>query len=997
MVSDSWGQKQVQFNRDIRPILSDKCFVCHGPDAKNREAELRLDQRASAVDDQDRDPAIMPGHSDQSEIMARILSEDEDVRMPPGEHGKRLSAKEIGLLKDWIQQGAEYQEHWSITPLKKPAVPKIDQANKKTSAIDAFILSRLKQEKLAPSKAADPRTLVRRLSFDLTGLPPSPELVETFANDPSPEAYEKLVNQLIQSSHYGERMAIYWLDLVRYADTLGYHGDQVRSVSPYRDYVINAFNQNKPFDEFTIEQIAGDLLHDATLDQKVASTYNRLNRASAEGGGQPKEYLAKYAADRVRTTGNIWLGSTFGCAECHDHKFDSFTTKDFYSFAAFFADIKEKGIVGGANHLELLPVPTAEQQQESARLTKEIAATQTKYDTKSPELEAEFIKWQQSLSQQSGRWKLLTPTSATSSGGSTMTIEKDGSIKASGKVPDKDVYTISLELNAPSIAALRLECLTDDSFPAKGPGRAINGNFVLHKVEAKLGDQNIAWASAEASHTQNNHSPTYIINGNKNGWAILPQTGQTQQLVLSAKKPVSVKSDAKQTLEVKLTHNYGTGHSLGKIRLYAAEASGDNNTQFASPALLAIISIDPAKRTKAQNEKLWNEFKQQSELLKTPRDLLAKLKADKTKLDKSVITTLATKAGPPRVMRILPRGDWMDDSGEIVTPSVPAFLPQPKIEGRTLNRKDLADWLVSKENPLVARTFVNRIWMLYFGNGLSRSVDDLGSQGETPSHPELLDWLAADFIDSGWDIKHLVKQMVLSNSYQQSSYASQEDQKSDPYNRLLARQSRWRLDAEMVRDNALVVSGLMVDKIGGVSAKPYQPAGYWAQMNFPKRTYKHDSGDGQYRRGLYTHWQRTFLHPSMLAFDAPPREECTARRERSNTPLQALVLLNDPTYVEAARVFAEKILLSGNKDFETRLTWAFNRALSRPPRTDEMVLLKQWYEKNLAIYQKSPESAAKLAAAGIAPKTSDLDTIELAAWTSVTRAILNLHEGITRY
>ena len=984
----------MQFNRDIRPILSDKCFACHGPDAKHREAELRLDQRESAIDGQDRDPAIIPGHSEQSEMMARILAEDEDVRMPPGEHGKRLSAKEVSLLKNWIQQGAEFQEHWSITPLHKPAVPKDDQV---TTAIDSFIRTRLKQESLDPSKVADPRTLVRRLSFDLTGLPPSPEVVESFANDPSPEAYEKLVNQLIQSSHYGERMAIYWLDLVRYADTLGYHGDQVRSVSPYRDYVINAFNQNKPFDQFTVEQIAGDLLHNATLEQKVASTYNRLNRASAEGGGQPKEYLAKYAADRVRTTGNIWLGSTFGCAECHDHKFDSFTTKDFYSFAAFFADIKEKGIVGGANHMELLSVPTAEQQQESTRLTKEIAATQTKLETKSPELEAQFSKWQQSLAQQSGRWKLLTPSSATSSGGSTMTIEKDGSIKASGKVPDKDVYTISLEVKAPSIAALRLECLTDASFPAKGPGRASNGNFVLHKVEAKLGDQNIQWASAEASHTQVNHSPTYIINGNKNGWAILPQTGRTQQLVLSAKNPVSAKPDEKHTLEVELTQNYGSGHSLGKIRLYAAEASGDKNTQFASPALLAIISIDEAKRTKEQTKKLWTAFKQQSELLKTPRDLLAKLNADKTTLDKSVITTLATKAGDPRVMRVLPRGNWMDETGEVVTPAVPAFLPQPQIEGRTLNRKDLADWLVSNENPLVARTFVNRIWMLYFGNGLSRSVDDLGSQGEAPSHPELLDWLAAEFIDSDWDVKHLVKLMVLSNTYQQSSYASQKDQENDPYNRLLARQSNWRLDAEMVRDNALVVSGLMVDKIGGVSVMPYQPAGYWAQLNFPKRSYKHDAGDGQYRRGLYTHWQRTFLHPSMLAFDAPAREECTARRDRSNTPIQALVLLNDPTYVEAARVFAEKILLSENKYFDQRLTWAFQRALSRPPRKDETALLKHWHDKNLAIYQKSPESAEKLASAGIAPKTEDLDTIELAAWISVTRAILNLHEGITRY
>ncbi|QDU36021.1 Planctomycete cytochrome C [Maioricimonas rarisocia] len=987
----------IEFNRDIRPILSDRCFACHGPDAATREADLRLDVREAALKDRGGYHAIAPGDLDASEVVARITSDGDD-RMPPPDHAKPLSEDEKQLLTRWIEQGAEYQEHWSLVPLSRPEVPDVANREWVRTPVDAFILQGLEEEGLAPSPPADPRTLVRRLSFDLTGLPPDPALVESFRETPSRKTWEQLVEERLASPHYGERMAIYWLDLVRYADTLGYHGDQVRSVSPYRDYVIRAFNENKPFDEFTIEQLAGDLLPDATLSQKVASTYNRLNRASGEGGVQPKEYLAKYSADRVRTTGSVWLGMTFGCAECHDHKFDPFTAKDFYSFAAFFADIRELGIVRGANHIEQLPVPTEEQAAQLQQLTREIAAARSEYERTSPELTAAFESWQQEVLRQAELWQPLQVTEAASEGGAKLTVQEDGSVLASGRNPDKDVYTLHANIDLPAIAGLRLELLPDKSLPAKGPGRASNGNLVIHVVEAVVAEESVPWESATATHSQNNHSPEHIINGHRNGWAILPQTGQSHHLVLVAKDPVALSGEGPKTIEVRIRQNHGNGHNVGRFRLHAASTPGaGTGNEFASPEVMVLLQTPAEKRTDDQRKQLDNAFRAQTPLLADVRERLGRLESAKDRLEKSIVTTLATKATEPRMIRVLPRGNWMDDSGEVVEPAVPHFLPQPSQKNGRLNRLDLALWMTSRDNPLVARTFVNRLWMLFFGHGLCRTVDDLGSQGEWPTHSELLDWLAVEFIDSGWDVKHIVRLMLLSNTWQQSSNANDELRSRDPFNRLYARQSRWRLDAEMVRDNALAVSGLLVDDIGGSSAKPYQPAGYWAQLNFPKRTYQHDKGANQYRRGLYTHWQRTFLHPSLLAFDAPAREECTARRDRSNTPLQALVLLNDPTYVEAARVLAGNVIREGGNTTADRLDWLYRRVLARAPSDFERALLTDLFDENLANYRSSPKAADSLLETGLAPRRETIDAAEAAAWTAVTRAVLNLHETIMRY
>jgi hypothetical protein len=947
--------------------------------------------------------------------------------------------------------------------------------------IDAFIQQRLRDTDFDPNSSAEPRTLVRRLSFDLTGLPPSADEVQQFARDPSYDNYLQLVESKLNSPHFGERMAIHWLDLVRYADTLGYHGDQERSVSPYRDYVIQAFNDNKPFDRFTLEQLAGDLLPDADLTTRVASTYNRLNRASGEGGVQPKEYLAKYSADRVRTTGSVWLGSTLGCAECHDHKFDPFTTKDFYRFAAFFADIKEQGIVSGANHIEQLPVPTEEQQRRKHRLEVALKNATQDFERQSEELQEAQSSWEVRRRSVVDDWFTLSPLQVTSSGEASLNLQPDASILASGKNPGTDTYSVQAEVDASVLPVsaplpqpqragstdssdeqasadkvkdaahnqsddrpsslyltLRLELLPDESLPKQGPGRAGNGNLVITDVRAKLAGRAVDWTSAGASHSQDNHSPEHILTGDKNGWAILPEVGQAQQLVLSGQLsgplpqstgPVSDEDsehaveheqagkvsatrssdDAEPLpLEIEIVHDFGNGHNTGRFRLHAqfSEHTVDASTRIPSE-IDDWIAIPVEDRSAEQQRQIEAAFRQQTDLLQPERERIAKLNKELEELQQQIVTTLATTATEPRTIRVLPRGNWMDDSGEIVKPAVPQFLPQSIEEkdvedsSARLTRLDLARWMVSRQNPLVARTFVNRMWMLMFGHGLSRSVDDLGSQGELPTHPELLDWLSAEFIDSGWNIKHLLRMMVTSHTYCQSSLATAELRSADPYNRLYARQTNWRLEAEMIRDNILATSGLLDERLGGQSAKPYQPAGYWGQLNFPKRTYQHDEGPDQYRRGVYTHWQRTFLHPSMLAFDAPAREECTARRTRSNTPLQSLVLLNDPSYVEAARVLAGRVIEFPEADFRARLDWLIDHTLQRAPREDEYELLGELYDENFSEFQESPAAAKELSAIGLAPVRTGVEdrerAAELAAWTMVCRSIFNLHEFITRY
>ncbi len=741
--------EKLDYNRHILPILADRCFMCHGPDRAKREADLRLDELNEASK-----RVLSPGRSSESELLRRISSANPEERMPPPESKKPpLTADEIALIRRWIDEGAKYQPHWAYVAPSRPPVPHVPDSSWALNPIDAFIAEGHAKQGLKPAAEADRRTLLRRLSLDLIGLPPTPSEIAAFVADTSPDAYEKQVDRLLASPHYGERMAVYWLDLVRYADTCGYHSDNHRDVWMYRDWVIEAFNRNLPFDRFTIEQLAGDLLPDASREQKIASGYNRLLMTTEEGGAQPKEYEAKFAADRVRNTSAAWLGVTMGCAQCHDHKYDPFTMRDFYSMAAFFADVKELAV--GRQVQTLMPSP-----EQAARL--------------------------------------------------------------------------------------------------------------------KQFDDEIA----------------------------------------------KIPQDQKEQLE--------------------------------------------------------------------------KLKKEREAFENTVPSTLITEAVPPRVVRILPRGNWMDESGEIVSPAIPAALGKLDTGERRANRLDLAQWFVSAQNPLVARVFVNRLWKQFFGQGIVKTLDDCGTQGALPTHPELLDWLAVEFRESGWDIKRLIRLMVTSRSYRQSSQGSAESRERDPANHWLARQGRFRLEAEFVRDNALAISGLLSRKIGGPSVKPYQPAGYWSFLNFPTREYVEDTGENQYRRGLYTYWQRTFLHPSLLAFDASTREECMAERARSNTPLQSLVLLNDPTYVEAARGLAQRMIREAGPAMPDRVRLGFELAVGRPPLPAEAGLLVDLYQKHHKHYAADEKAARALVEIGQSKPPSDIPLAELAACTSVARVILNLHETITR-
>ena len=765
------AQDEIDFVRDIRPILSDRCVQCHGPDDKARKAELRLDQPVT----QSNEGVLIGGKPNDSELIRRIESNDPEVRMPPAGSGKSLSPAEIKLVRRWVASGAKWSRHWAWEKPGRPKPPKVAERDWARGDVDRFILARLEAAGLKPAPDADDITLLRRLSFDLTGLPPTIDDVRAIQKKNDSAAWEAFIDRCLVSDAFGERMAVYWLDLVRFADTVGYHGDQDHAITPYRDWVIDAFIDNMPFDRFTREQLAGDLVPDSNIDQKIASGYNRLLQTSHEGGVQAKEYLAMYAADRVRNLSAVWLGGTLGCAQCHSHKYDPYTMRDFYSMAAFFADIDEE------DHL-------------------------------------------------------------------------------------------------------------------------------------RRGDNNLP-------------------------------TKRAPELVVHTRR----EREELARLDAKIAN--------------------------------------------------WEEQVKKALNQDATRKHLAEAKARREKLAKSARRTMISKAIEPRVTRILPRGNWLDDSGPIVEPAVPAFLGTVSTGDRRATRLDLANWLTDAENGaglLTARVMVNRFWYLLFGQGLSRSLDDFGGQGEPPSHPELLDWLAHEFVDSGWDVKHLLKLLVTSRTYRQSSIETDEMRAKDPTNRLFSRQSRYRLPAEFVRDNALAISGLLVRKIGGPGVKPYQPAGYYRHLNFPKRKYVSDTDDRQWRRGLYVHWQRQFLHPMMKAFDAPRREECTARRTRSNTPLSALTMLNDPTFVEAARAFAERIMKSGGVQNSARLEFAFLSAVSRSPdEIEERVLLKL-LEQQRGQFADDEDRAKKVATVGLTPASTDVDAKELAAWTAVARVILNLSETSSR-
>jgi hypothetical protein len=975
---------EVSFNRDVRPIMADTCFRCHGPDASSRMAGLRLDIRDEALKrTRSGVTPIVPGEPDRSAIIDRIFTTNPSRIMPPVAAHKELTTAQKQTLRQWVAEGARYEGHWAFQPVRRPPVP----ASSARHPIDAFIQHRLAQEGLTPSPEADRATLLRRVSLDLTGIPPTPAELNAFLNDPSPQAYERVVDRLLASPRFAEKQTLHWLDAVRYADTCGFHGDNPFPAWPYRDYVLRSFATNKPFDQFTREQLAGDLLPNPTTEQLVASAYNRLTRTSAEGGIQPKEYLAKYAADRVRTTASVWLGVTMGCAECHDHKFDPISARDFYAFKAFFADIAETGLVPDRGELawgSQLTLPSPEQQRQQQLLEWEIAALRARL----PHLpEPDDVRhWRLGRD----HWTTQRPLSAASASGATLTIYNDqdieasvdragsivterqpgnGIIIASGANPDNDTYTVTLQPAPGVYTALGLEVVQDDTLPGVRVARGASRLQITEiEVESAAGRHPFAFAFSSVSNPTYETPATSAIDGNpETGWGLVTYgEGRNPFLALRFAKPLQLAPA--QTLTVRLRHDSPFRKATtGRFRLALSSYAGPPGW----------FSDTRAELARAECRLRW--------------------------LDAAIPRVVVTQATAPAPTRILPRGNWMDDSGEIVAPAIPAFLGALDTGQRRATRLDLANWLVSPNNPLTARVFVNRAWRQLFGAGLSKTLDDLGAQGEWPTHPELLDWLAAEFQSPSlagarhaWDIKHLFRTIVLSHTYRQSSRPHPAAAQKDPDNRLLARQSRFRVDAEIVRDIALSASGLLTEKFGGPSVYPHQPEGYLAALNFPKREYSASRGADLYRRGVYTFWQRTFLHPALMIFDAPSREECTVNRTSSNTPLQALVLLNDPVFVEAARVFAQNMILHGGSSLPARLDWAFRRALSRLPSPQERDVLTRLYNTQLARLKKNPQDALQLARAGEAPLPPGLNHHELAATTLVARAILNLHETVTR-
>ncbi len=987
--------EDVHYQRQIKPLLIKHCNACHGPDRNGQENELRLDLREAALES-----AIEPGDSANSEMITRMLTDDAEERMPPlTVKTPPPSAEEIALLRRWIDEGAEFQEHWAWVSPKQIEPPEGDRWGQ--TPIDRFIRAGHVKHDLKPAPEADRRTLIRRLSFDLTGLPPTVEQVDAFLADGSPQAYQRLVDRLLASPHFGERMAMYWLDLVRYADTGGYHGDNERDHSPYRDYVIDAFNENYPFDRFVREQVAGDLLPRATQQQQIASGFNRLNMTTREGGAQPKEYMTIYAADRVRNTVSLFLALTFSCCQCHDHKYDPYTIRDFYSMAAFFADIEET-VVGTQKPLVLLDQLQTQRvydlDQAAHSAAKLLEGESALWDAAQAKWEADV---QRKVSAEDGNWQLVDDLQMESDQGGAFKRLEDGSLLATSERAPIDTYTITLPVPAGGLSAIQLELLPEASLPQNGPGRAGNGNLVLSEVEVFRGEQQASIKEAVASHSQKNWDIAATIDGEPaTGWAIRPRVGEGISAYFELAEPIGSAESGPQKITVRLRQLYGSGYLIGRLRVFTT-ATGTPLAQvkplLAHKPVYDALGIPPKDRSSKQNALLREHFRATSPETKSIRKLVAAATAEKKAIKQAARKVLVSISSEPQVVRILPRGNWQDETGEIVQPAVPESLGSLELAPNERGtRLDLANWLIEEDNPLVARVFVNRLWKLLFGRGLVKSLGDFGSQGALPSHPELLDNLSVDFVQNGWDIKRLLRRIVLSKTYRQSSDTTDVSLARDPENTYFARQGRFRLDAEMIRDNALSVSELLVPKVGGKSVRPYQPVGYLAHLNFPPRTYKHDTGENQYRRGIYTFWQRSFLHPALALFDAPAREECTVERSQSNTPLQALLLLNDPSYVEAARVFAAKILSEGGNGDRERLDYAFQQALARNIESSERQVLHDLLAKHRTHYRAHPQEAEEVLAVGLAKAPEELDAAELAAWTSVARTVLNLHETLTR-
>jgi hypothetical protein len=1159
---------KVDFNHDIRPILAENCYLCHGPDDGRRKAKLRFDRKEEAFKAlKDGSFAIVPGDPGKSQMMARVSSPDEQEVMPPVKTGKKLSPQQIELLRRWIAEGAPWQKHWAFVAPARPALPPVKNQKWARNEIDAFVLARLEKENLRPAPEADKATLIRRVSLDLTGLPPTIQEVDAFLADHSPGAYAKVVDRLLNSPHYGEQMARYWLDAVRYADSHGYHIDGPRDIWAYRDWVIHAFNSNMPFDQFTVEQLAGDLLPDATTEQRIASGYIRCAMSSNEGGAIESEFLAKGTFDRVETTATVWLGLTLTCARCHSHKYDPISQHEYYSMFAFFNSLDQPVFDQNSLHADpFIKLPTPEQTQRQEWLRKEIAQGAAKIDAASAKVDqaqtAWMAKWHESLS---AGWSPLEAISAKSMlpDGTPFKILADQSILAEGPNARSEDQEAVFKCEAGNLAALQLEVMPSGPPPQTGGSQTSAAGFQLAQFTAELippgpgtVPQKLKFVQAGADASEAGHDADKAIDDSlDSSWSIGTNSAiGTHRAVFLLAEPMKIETNAQ--LRVHLERGASTDlQAIGHLRLMAAQSEpldaslrATELTPWQVLGPLAIESLQAGMDTVYEPEvhlhfdktylgafeeirwenrpdfedgkehalvgeiyspkgngvyflyrniraradcqaqltvraddlfKIWVNDRQvgsrsaverpgdgplkinvdlhqgenkilmkvvnyenklcffsfaidpdymdnlpgdvaailaatacptgsqqvtvrdfyrnhQAPEIKQLQDAVAAWRYEDAAVEKTIATTLVAKEmDKPRETFLLTRGEY-DKPGDPVTRSVPAILP-PLLRDQPTNRLGLARWVVDPSNPLTARVIVNRFWQQYFGVGLVKTAEDFGVQGERPSHPELMDWLATEFVRTGWDVKQMQRLIVLSATYRQSSRTTPELREHDPENRLLSRGPRFRVDAEVIRDEALFISGLLVDQQGGISVKPYQPPGLWQAVSHDNRArYVSATDQSQYRRSMYTFWKRQAPPPNMLLFDAPTRETCTVRRARACTPLQALDLLNDPQYVEASRAFAQRIMLEGGNDDKSRIAYGVRLALARKPSSAETKVLENILQKQETTFRHDPVAADNYLKVGSFRQRRDLDPSELAAWTTVASVVLNLDETITK-
>ncbi|NUM56593.1 MAG: DUF1553 domain-containing protein [Candidatus Hydrogenedentes bacterium] len=1156
----------VQFSRDVVPILSVNCYPCHGPDANTRKRDIRFDTKEGLFGKtKDGLDLIVPGNPDSSEIMKRLGHPDLAEVMPPPESKLHVSERELGIVKMWISQGAVWQGHWAFITPQKPALPKVSNEAWCRNEIDRFILERIERAGLTPAEEADKETLLRRVSLDLTGLPPSPAEVDAFLADTSDSAYEKVVDRLLASPHYGERMSFIWLDVSRYADTNGYQRDTKRIMWPWRDWVIKAYNDNMPFDQFATEQLAGDLLPDATLEQRIATGFNRNHRINGEGGIIPEEYAVEYVADRVVTTSTAFMGLSMVCARCHDHKFDPFSMREFYQLYAFFSNVPEegKGREQG-NDKPFVEVPTPEQAAKKTSLTASLAALEDQLSGPDTRLDSLQSTWEEELGRKFAEldWQAVDIANAVSQSGAELAPQQDKSFLAGGAVAEKDVYTITFVATRP-IGAIKLDVLTDPSLPQNGPGRGEDGNVVLSGFEVgrssadspdKIEPVRVSAAFADYAQTGGDYSVRNAIDADPaTGWATgSPQQREDRVAVFVLEDATAIKPGDRVTVTLRHESPHA-GHSIGKFRLSQspsqaivrwtqqelgpwhfvgplkadvptntlletafppeegydpARTYGDGSLRWterpdwtdgqvnrfdtrdpsvhylhrtikvdvstaitfalgsndaikvwvdgqvrlannvgriAAPdqekltlfleegthdvllkianyggetgyyfrlvpddgqgvlAMMDLLATPTEERNAEDQRRLTTLFRERDEVWRAKRAEAAGVRSQLDVLNKSIITTMVMEEmETPREVYKLARGVYdKPDKSERLYPGVPASLGAMD-ESLPKNRLGFAKWLVDPKHPLTARVRVNHYWQMYFGHGIVKTSEDFGTQGTLPTHPELLDWLAVTFVDSGWDVKAMQKRIVMSATYRQSSKTTQEKQEKDPVNVLLSHAPRTRLPAEIIRDQALAVSGLLNPEIGGPPVKPYQPADLWSALTFQNMDeydtnfYVQDTGGKLYRRGLYTYWKRTILPPHMQIFNAAGREMCSMRQENTNTPMQALAIMNDPTFVEAARFLGQRMILEGGERSGDRVRFGFRLLMAHAPNAKKEQVLLAALNDYQSHFIHDQESAAKLLEVGDSKPSVGIPAPELAAYTMLASVMLNMDEAITR-